>query len=199
MLGVALAMPGAFGGDAVLSGVAISSLVKRPGESEVGEEAAVEEPGDGRDAVALQREHQQSVRAGDHRVRVRQLAAERGLTVGPRRHEPEGNAAHARSVAQEPGDGRGALVLVGLGRHRQPGVRGEHGDDAVEVAALDRVDEPSDELALARGARQRCALAAGRKPGVERSPRALKRALDRCLAALEHVRHLGPVKAEHVA
>jgi hypothetical protein len=33
-------------------------LGKRSWQSEVGEEAAVEEPGDGRDAVALQREHQ---------------------------------------------------------------------------------------------------------------------------------------------
>src|SRR6266545_1303043 len=97
----------------LLQQYSISSLVKRPGEPEVGEEAAVDEPGDGRDAVALQGEYQQPVGAGDRRLRVRQVAAERGLTVGPRHHEPEGNAAHARSVAQEPGDGRGALVLVG--------------------------------------------------------------------------------------
>ena len=69
----------------------------------------------------------------------------------------------------------------------------------VGVAALDRLDEAPDELALAGGARQRCLLAAaGRTAGVERRPRALQRALDRCLAALEHVRHLGTVKAEHV-
>jgi len=40
--------------------------------------------------------------------------------------------------------------------------------------------------------------ASTKRPTSSRS-RALQRALDRCLAALEHVRHLGPVKAEHVA
>jgi hypothetical protein len=41
-----------------------------------------------------------------------------------------------------------ALVLVGLGRHRQPRVVGQQRDDAVGVARLDRFGEATDDVAL---------------------------------------------------
>ena len=72
-----------------------------------------------------------------------------------------GAAAQLRAVAEEGGDRLAALVLERQGRHREPGVVGEQRDHAVDVAALDRVGEAPDELALAggvgRGARSRSA------------------------------------------
>jgi len=52
----------------------------------------------------------------------------------------------------EPRDRLAALVLVGLGRHRQPGVGGEQRHDPVGVATLDRGGEMPHELELARRA-----------------------------------------------
>ena len=96
---------------------------------------------------------------------------------------------------------RRALVLEGLGRHREPGVVGEQRDDALHVAALDRVGEAADQLALARrssaGARARGSRGGSRV--VERRPGALQRALDRSFAACRASRHLGRAEAEHVA
>ena len=93
-----------------------------------------------------------------------------------------------------------ALVLVGLGRHRQPRVVGEQGDDAVDVAGLDRVGEAADDLALALGVRQRRPFAPGRgQARLERRARAAQQAVDRRLAGLEHLGDLGGAEAEHVA
>src|SRR5262249_33457892 len=90
-------------------------------QAEVREQAPVAEPGDCGDAVALQREHHQPLGSHDRCLRVADVAAERGLTVGTRGYEPEA-ADNALAVAEEPGDRLPALVLEGLGRHREPGV-----------------------------------------------------------------------------
>jgi hypothetical protein len=103
-------------------------------------------------------------------------------------------------VAQEGSDRLPALVLESQRRHREPGAVGEEGDDGVRVAALDRRGEAADQLTLAGGPRKGRALEAARPEALaERSPRPLERALDRRLGAVEHLRHLGGAKAEHVA
>src|SRR5437899_583912 len=51
--------------------------------------------------------------------------------------------------AQEVSDRRDALVLVGVGRHGQPGVVGQQRDDRVDVALLHRVRELPHQLTLA--------------------------------------------------
>jgi hypothetical protein len=51
-------------------------------------------------------------------------------------------AAQGGTVVKEGGDRRVRLVLVGLGRHREPRVVGQQRDDGVGVAALDGVGEP---------------------------------------------------------
>ena len=87
------------------------------------EEAALAEPGDGRHAILAQRQHNHPVGAGDRRVGIRKVAAECRLAIGARRHEPEVRAATVPALASdEHGDRLAALVLVGLWRHRQPGV-----------------------------------------------------------------------------
>jgi hypothetical protein len=53
-------------------------------------ERGVAEPSDRGDPITLEREHHQPVRTGDRPLGVREVAAERGLTVGPRGDEPEG-------------------------------------------------------------------------------------------------------------
>ena len=141
------------------------------GSPKCAEHAGVAEPGDRRDRVPVERQHHQPVGARDRRLRVGQVAAERRLAVGARGHDPQRRAAAARAVAQERGDRLVALVLERLGRHREPGVVGEQRDDAVDVAALHGVGEAPDQLALARGVRQRRALAVGgRQPRCRASP-----------------------------
>lgn len=54
------------------------------------EHAAVGKPRDGGDPVTLKRNHHQPIRARDRGLRVREVTAESGLTIGPRGHEPEG-------------------------------------------------------------------------------------------------------------
>jgi hypothetical protein len=88
---------------------------------------------------------------GDGGVGVGEVAAEGGLAVGAGGYEAEVGAAPAGTVIDEPGDGGRALVLVGLGGHGEPGVVGQEGDDAVDVAALDGGGEQSDDLVLPAG------------------------------------------------
>src|SRR5690242_4479902 len=133
-------------------------------------------------------------------MRIREVAAEARLTVGARGHELEICAASSRAIAQEPRDGLPTLVLVRLGRHREPGVLSEHRYDALSVAALDRGGEAAHELALPRGTRERCALAGARdRAFIYRRSRSLQRAFDGRFAALEHLGDLTGEEAEHVA
>jgi len=92
-----------------------------------------------------------------------------------------------------------ALVLVWFGWHRQPGVVGEHRDDAVDVSALERVREGADQHALGRRMWQRRALWPRWLEVVERRSGALQRAVDRHLALVKDACDLGGVKPEHVA
>src|ERR687897_3599745 len=84
---------------------------------EVPEDAEVAEPGHRGDAVPCEGEHDERVRAADRCVRVWEVDAEGGLSVGSCGDEPERCAAADCSVAQERSDCRMALVLVGLRRH----------------------------------------------------------------------------------
>jgi hypothetical protein len=71
---------------------------------------------------------------------------------------------------------------------------------ALDVSALERVDEPPDDLALARRARERRPRACvGGQPGLERPPRPLQGAVDRRLRGTQHRRDLDRSKAHHVA
>jgi hypothetical protein len=89
--------------------------------------------------------------ARDLASRAREVAAEGGLTVGPRGDEPERPVVARITDAEEVFDCLGRLVLVGIGRHRQPRVVGEQGDDRADVAVLERVRELPDYFALVRG------------------------------------------------
>lgn len=85
----------------------------------------------------------------DRRLGVAQVTAERGLPVGARGDEPEHVEAPAgRDSREEPGDRRRTAVLERLRRHRQRSIVGKEGDDGVDVAALEGVGEPCDELTL---------------------------------------------------
>src|ERR1700759_1067907 len=123
------------------------ALPKDPRQSEVREEAAAAKPGDGRYAVALQSEDEERVRPRDVRLGTREIAAERRLRVGARGHE-QWRATPGGAIAQERADRGTALVFVGLGGHRQPGIVGEQRDDAVDVTRLDRVGKATDDVAL---------------------------------------------------
>ena len=142
------------------------------------EHAGVGEPGDPRDRVPGEGEHDQSVGAGDRGLRVREVAAERRLGVGAGRNDTQRGAAQLLSPAQEGGNRPVDLVLEWLGRHREQCVVGEQGDEVVDVAALDGIGETSDQSALAGGVRLRRAFAVGgRKPFTQRRPGALQGAL----------------------
>src|SRR5215217_1020015 len=175
------ALTAAYGGKA-------SGVRQALGQPEVSEDAGVGEPGDRRDRVALEREHDQPVGAGDRRRRVREVAAERRLPVGSGGHDTQRRAPPLGSVTQEDGDRLVSLVLERLGRHREQGVVGEQGDDLVDVAAVDGVREPPDQSALAGGVRPRRVVpVGGRQPRLERRAGALQGALDRGLARVEHL------------
>src|SRR5215216_4370946 len=58
-----------------------------PGKPEVGKNAEVTKEGDGRDRIAVQRDHHQPIGAHDRRTSVRQVHPERRLTVGPGRYK----------------------------------------------------------------------------------------------------------------
>jgi hypothetical protein len=131
------------------------------GSPRCGKDAAVGEPGHGGGLVALEREDEQSVWPRDRGLGGREVATEGWLAIGARRHEPQGRAAADGAVVQEGADRDPALVLVRLGRHRQPGVVGEQGDDGVDVADLERVREAADDVPLELGVRERRAFASG--------------------------------------
>jgi hypothetical protein len=104
---------------------------------------------DGGDPVAFEGQHDQPGGARDRRVRVVAAAAERGLRVGARRHEPVApTASPYGALRQEGRDRPRALVLERGGRHRDPRVVGEERDDAVDVVSFRGIDEPSHEPAL---------------------------------------------------
>ena len=67
----------------------------------MGEQASLAEPGDRGEAVTFEREHHQSVRAGDRRLSVRDVAAECGLTVGSRGNEHLPARAAARQMLEQ--------------------------------------------------------------------------------------------------
>ena len=88
------------------------------------------------------------------------IAAECGLAVGASRHQPEVRAATVTALASDESRNRlAAPVLVGLRRHRQPGVIGEQRDQPWCITLLHGGDEAADEFALAHRARQRDNLA----------------------------------------
>src|SRR6476646_6046284 len=62
-------------------------LAQAPWQPEMREEATAAEPRDRGYAVALQGQDEQRVRSRDVGLRAREVAAERGLRVGARRHE----------------------------------------------------------------------------------------------------------------
>jgi len=151
-------------------------------------------------ASPLERQHDHSVGAGDRCLRVREVAAERGLGVSAGWHHTQGRAAQLRAVAKEGGDRLVALVLERLGRHRDRGIVGEQGEDVVDVAALDGVGKAPHQVALAGRVRHRRAIAVGgRKPPPERRPGPLQGTLDGGLARVEHLCDPGGADAEHVA
>jgi CRP/FNR family cyclic AMP-dependent transcriptional regulator len=68
--------------------------------SEVGEEAALAQPCDGREAVVGEREDHQSVGARYRRLRIGEVAAEGGLVVGAGGHEPEASGVSPSRAAR---------------------------------------------------------------------------------------------------
>ena len=148
------------------AGAVAEGLAQDPRQPEVREDAGVGEPRDGGDPVALERQHEQPVRPRDPRLGHRQVAAERRLAcsrasapaAAARRGAPRAPRRNAPIAA-------GPWYACGSGRHRQPGVVGQQGDHAVDVARLDGVGEAADEVALdaefGSGARSR--PAAGRR------------------------------------
>ena len=124
-----------------------------------------------------------------------------GWPLAPVGHESEVGPATVPALAgDEPRDRLPALVLVGLWRHRQPGVIREHRDQSRRVALLHRAGEAANQFAFANRAGQRDALAiTGRKARIERHANALQRALDRRFAGFEHLGDFGGAKAEHLA
>ena len=75
------------------------------------------------------------------RLRVRELAAERGLGVGPGGRGAQRRAAELLAVTEEGGDHIAPLALERLGRHREQSVVpersvvGEQGHDRIDIAA----------------------------------------------------------------
>ena len=164
------------------------------------EDTAVREPRHGGDLLALERQDEQSRGSRDLGLGGREVTAEGGLAVGARRHEPQWRTAAYGAVVQEGADRGAALVLVRLRRHRQPGVVGQQGYDAVDVAGLERVREAADDVALELGVRERRPFApCRRQAGLERGARAAQQAVDRGRARLEDLRDLLGAEAEHVA
>src|SRR4029453_12631253 len=82
------------------------------------------------------------------------VEAEGRLTVRASRNDPPPRVTNAGPMLEEEGDGRLALALERIGRHRQPGVVGEQGDDGCSVSALERLREAADDLALLRRVRE---------------------------------------------
>ena len=130
----------------------------------------------------------------------REVAAERRLRVGPRRHDPQRRTAAFGRTTKEGADRRASLVGVGKRRHRQPGVLGEERHDAVDVADLDRLGEAADELAFLDGVGERRPFTAGGgEPRVECRPRPAEQAVHRRLGCVEELGCLRRAVAEHVA
>ena len=93
-----------------------------------------------------------------------------------------------------------ALVLVRLGRHREPGVVGEQRHHGFDVAGLHCDREPLHDLALAFDGGSAGRLGRrGSEPFTERRPRPLERGLHRGLGAVQDGRDLVGAQAEHVA
>jgi EmrB/QacA subfamily drug resistance transporter len=175
-------------------------LGQRPGQPEPRQEAVVEEPGDARDPVTVEGEHDQPVRVRDRRLPVGDVTAERRLAVRPDRDEPEpAGAAAEGDHRQQVRRGVASPVAEGQRRHRQPGVVGQHGNQRADVAVLERVGEPREQVTLGGRAGQRrpAEPARGQLPG-QRRPRPLQGAVDRVQAAPEDCGRLGRAEAQRV-
>jgi cytochrome bd ubiquinol oxidase subunit II len=161
---------------------------------------AAGETGHRLDAVAAQREDEQSVRP---RVlafcRFAQVGGKGELAVGPGGDEPVGSAVAERDLGQEPGDRAVPLVFQRRRRHGQPGIVGEQGDDAVHVAALVGAGEPLDELLLPGGFRGRGWCGRFRELCAQGRAGALERAGHRLLGGPEDAGRLAGGESEHVA
>src|SRR5215467_84863 len=76
----------------------LALLGQGAGQAEVGEDAAVGEPGDGADLVAGEGEDDHAVGPGERGVGAGEVAAEGGLGVGPGGHQPQWSAAQGGPV-----------------------------------------------------------------------------------------------------
>jgi restriction system protein len=84
-------------------GLSSRSVGQRPGEPEDAQHAVVGEPGHGADLAAGQGEHDNPAGVRDRGPRIADVEAERGLAVGPDRHEPGGAPGPERGRRPEPG------------------------------------------------------------------------------------------------
>lgn len=77
-------------------------------------------------------------------------------------------------------------------------VVGEQRDHLIDLAALKRIGEATDQLPLLRRPGNWSVVAGARPPGVQRRPRPLQRAVDGGLAGFEHVGDLVRAESQHV-
>ena len=114
-------------------------------------------------------------------------------------HQPQRGAAQGGPVVQEGGDGRRALVLVGLGWHGEPGVageQGEHGRRCRRARRRRRSGRRGGARAGESGSGARSRSAGSR--ACERRPGALQGAFDGGFGGVEDAGRLGGREAEHV-
>ena len=130
------------------------------------------------------------------RARVGKVVDQRGLAVGPGTDDLELLAPEGAS-AEELGDRPRPAELQRLGRHGEPGVRGQQGHQPADVKVLERVDEAVDDRGLGGGLGQR--HVADVPPGPQAGPCPDQRAVDRRRAGAEDVGGLRRGEAEHVA
>src|SRR5215831_17508250 len=89
----------------------VGSVGQRSGEPEDAQWAVVEEPGHRADLAAGEGEHDDPTGVRDRGLRIACVEAERGLAVGPGRHQAGGLPWPEPGLGQEPGDPLVALVL----------------------------------------------------------------------------------------
>jgi hypothetical protein len=109
------------------------------------------------------------------RARVADVEAERGLAVGPDRHETGGAPRPERGRGPEPGGQLAALVPQRYRRHDQPDVLGKQGDDLMHVTCFVGLGEPLHERTFPRGTgRRRFGVGCPCPPVLQGGPGALE-------------------------
>jgi hypothetical protein len=93
---------------------------------------------------------------------------------------------------------RGPAVFEGEGRHPHPRVVGHQRDERVDIAVLERLDQPAEQFLFGRRVRRRWLVRLGCLAG-EGRPGPLERAGDRLLGGVQHLRDLTGREVEHVA